>query len=120
MYKLERAEQKGDRARRRIQAHGESLVPTYANGMVQVECGRASSVTRLVRRGWTLVDDTPAPAVAKPAPPSAAKPSPPSNDMRAQLEAMSTKRLKALAKEAKVRGRSGMDRAALIEALLGA
>jgi hypothetical protein len=70
MIKLQRPEKRGDRSRKRENAHTESPVKVFVDGMVQVEVSRPATASRLQRMGWQVVTE------AKPAAPDTASAKP--------------------------------------------
>lgn len=132
-YVFEKRATGADRARKRIHVPGEALEPVFtADGRVRVVAAKRSSLAPLRRKGFRLVTD-PAPVVAKappPPPPPAPEPDPePDPEPEAEpekpprqveLEAMSVRMLRTIARELEIKGRSSMDEATLVASILDA
>jgi hypothetical protein len=130
---LEKRATGADRARKRILVPGEALTPTFTDdGMVQVTTKRPASLAPLQRKGFRRVAAKAPPrakakAKAPPPPPPPPEPDPEPDpepeikpERQVELEAMSMRLLRVLAKELDISGRSSMDHPALVAAILDA
>ena len=120
MIKMARKERKGDRSRSRIAMPREQLVPVFQDGMVVVVVNHESSIRKLLRLGFRQVPEAelkakPKAQVKPPAPAEATLPA--AVDTEPALHDLGVKALRKLAADKGIKGRSKMDRDALIAAL---
>lgn len=131
---LERKEKAGDRSRTRLSLHRESPAKQFADGMVRIEVN-SMAAARVAQRlhGFAIISPTgerkrvpspapqpkPAPATVSPSHPPVPEPAPEGAvDRRAAIEAMSKTARMKLARRLEIFGRSTMDDAELITAIL--